>query len=87
MEIASRCPLSAELAEDLSCLLGMDGMGSFSPDSRLYLIQGHEGLAALKNMLLSDITAHESAHLGVLVLKVKWCEFLSSLAGLPVLWW
>ena len=72
IEIVSRCPLSAELAEeDLSRLLGMDGMGSFSPDSWLSLIHGHEGLAALKSMLLTDITTHESAHLDVLVLKVK----------------
>lgn len=63
-------------------------MGSFSSDSWLSLILGHEGLAALENMLLlADITAHESAHLDVLVLKVKWLEFLSSLAGLSVLGW
>lgn len=72
IEIESRCPLSAELAEeDLSCLLGMDRMGSFSPDSWLPLIHGREGLEALETMLLADITAQESAHLGVLVLKVK----------------
>lgn len=88
IEMASRCPLLAELAEDdLSCLLGMDCLCLFPFDPWLSHLHGHEGLAALESMLLADITAHESAHLDVLVLKVKWCEFLSSLEGLSVLWW